>query len=103
MSNRACSIPHRGTVAPRMLENTVLTHCFHPVFREHYLQSQSTDIVSDPAGHPQLASGYEAFFHRILDRHSTEPVSGAHAVCQRQPAEMQRRAHCHQGEDAGGQ
>lgn len=59
-----------------------------PVFREHYLQSQSYGRIPDPPGDPQLASGNETVLHRVLDRHSAEPVPGKYTVCQLQPAQM---------------
>lgn len=74
---------------------------FPSLFRDLHLQSQSEDVVPNPAGYPQLASGNEAFLHRVLDSHSPEPVPGRHGVRQSQPAQMQRQAHGHQGEDAG--
>lgn len=89
-----------------MLKATVLPLCIiavpFSVFRDHHLQDQPRGVVPDPAGDPQLASGYEALVHRVLARHRTEPVRGARAASQRQPTSMQGQAHRHHGEDARG-
>lgn len=70
-------------------------------FRDLYLQSDSKNVFPCSDGHSQLAWGHGALLHCLLDSDFTEPAPGGPAVRQHQPAQVQRQAHLHQGEDAG--